>query len=431
MDTSGLLALRAPDGATVTLERYPILLGRAVPGGSIPDVDVSHLDPAEVVDNRHCQLTRDPEGVEVHDLGGAAGTWVDGRRLPPGGRAVLEVGGTLRVAGVSMELVEAGIRPLPPPPRLRSEAPPPPPDWPEPRPLQMVPPPPSAGPGERPEAPAPARREWEPPPDLDLSGAPVLGRGALAGGAEAVRIRAGAPLSLRRSHSWRSEGEVVGDAALAEAVASSRRALGLPADAASGRGRVGDVALSFVCPPLAAATAVSVALAPRVPAELEVAALDDICWVLRSGGALLVAALDPEPALATLARALDPVAEAPRALSFPGDPWWPPQDWPRLEPGNPAVMGEALQASELFVDEPPPPELEVLLQGLPRAAGGTVLSLRSRSVAGALQRLARAQSDRLGLEPVGLRAETAWLLPRALSWDGTAWVFSQTADAGG
>ena len=121
MSATGLLALRAQDGATVTLERYPILLGRRTPGGTIPDVDVSHLDPNEAVDNRHLELIRVPVGVEVHDLGGISGSWVDGRRLAPGARALLEVGGSLRVAGVVMTLIAVAGTP-PPPPSGRSRA---------------------------------------------------------------------------------------------------------------------------------------------------------------------------------------------------------------------------------------------------------------------------------------------------------------------
>ena len=115
MSVQRLLALRALDGATVTLERYPIVLGRSLPGGSVPDVDVSHLDPNEAVDSRHCELVRDPNGLEVHDLGALSGTWVQGRRLPAGGRALLELGGTLRVAGVTMTLIDSPNQPLAPP----------------------------------------------------------------------------------------------------------------------------------------------------------------------------------------------------------------------------------------------------------------------------------------------------------------------------
>ncbi|HUY53767.1 MAG TPA: FHA domain-containing protein [Candidatus Nanopelagicaceae bacterium] len=122
MSATGLLALRAQDGATVTLERYPILLGRSTPGGTSSDVNVSHLDPNEAVDNRHVELIRVPVGVEVHDLGGISGSWVDGRRLAPGARALLEVGGSLRVAGVVMTLVEVAGAPPPPPPSGRSLA---------------------------------------------------------------------------------------------------------------------------------------------------------------------------------------------------------------------------------------------------------------------------------------------------------------------
>ncbi|MGA7088082.1 MAG: FHA domain-containing protein, partial [Candidatus Dormiibacterota bacterium] len=165
MTSSGLLALQAADGATVTLERFPILLGRSVPGGTIPDVDVSHLDPDEAVDNRHCELNRVPTGIDVHDLGGVSGTWVNGRRLAPGGRALLEVNGTIRVAGVMMTLVEAAGSSLPELAPIRAvPAASPPSTWLESRPVSGVPPPPSAGPSAIDEEPVPAQT---PPSHLD------------------------------------------------------------------------------------------------------------------------------------------------------------------------------------------------------------------------------------------------------------------------
>ena len=207
MAEPGLLALRAGDGATVTLERYPILLGRSVPGGIVPDVDVSHLDPGEAVDNRHCELAAEEGGVEVHDLGGVSGTWVDGRRLPPGGRALLRVGGSLRVAGVALELVSApDRRPAPAytaygSSQLEPAAPGQ--GWRESDAGSGVPPPPSAS-SVLPSQLAPI---LEPRHSiLDLTGAPLLARPALEGGAEAVRLTTGLPLQVRRLGVWTSEG---------------------------------------------------------------------------------------------------------------------------------------------------------------------------------------------------------------------------------
>ena len=194
----GLLALRAPDGASVTLERYPILVGRLNPGGPVPDVDLSHLDPGEAVDSHHCELTEDDEGVEVHDLGGVSGTWVDGRRLPPGGRARLRLGGTLRVAGVSLTLVAAPARrPFAPPP-----VPPPAAAWRAAGSPHPAPPPPSAI--VMPEVTVPPPRA-----ELDLSGAPPSARSLLEAGAEAVRLEPGFPLRALRGDLWDPVGEPV------------------------------------------------------------------------------------------------------------------------------------------------------------------------------------------------------------------------------
>jgi hypothetical protein len=422
MSATGLLALRAQDGATVTLERYPILLGRSTPGGTIPDVDVSHLDPNEAVDNRHLELIRVPVGVEVHDLGGISGSWVDGRRLAPGARALLEVGGSLRVAGVVMTLIAvAGTPPPPPSGRSRassgSSA-----TWLENGPAQGIPPPPSAGasvPEDEPDE-LPADRD-----ELDLSGAPALSREALERGADLVRIRPGSPVEALTGQRWTQLGKPLSPGTVAEALGTVRRDLDLPDEAFSGEGHVGDVALEFLLPPLTDRPYLAVRLAPRVPAELDPGELEEARRSVLGGATLLVAGPWPEPAMAALAHRFESSFASTRVLSFGAADWWVPAGWPTLDPHHPGAVLEALRTGELFLDQPPEPILEELIRALPRSGGGTVLALRQHSLAGGLELLARQ------IDPAQLATTTSWqreevarLFPMALSWGDGRWTLS-------
>lgn len=419
VSSSSLLALRAPDGATVTLERYPILLGRSIPGGTIPDVDVSHLDPSEAVDGRHVELIREPAGVEVHDLGGVSGTWVDGRRLPPGGRALLEVGGSLRVAGVFLTLVEAGSG-MPAAHRsttsLSDQSPS---TWLENGPAQGIPPPPSAGPTvDEDEPPVEVSRSTE----LDLSGVPVLAREPLERGAELVRIRPGSPLEVLSLGSWKEQGKVLSPVAVAEAVATVRRALDIADDVPSGTGHAGDAALEFLLPPLVDRSYLAVRVAPRTPAEVDPKALREARRAVRVGGALLVAGPWPEPALAALAEHFESSFASTRVLSFGESDWWVPPGWPVLDPHHPGAVQEALQTGELFLDQPPDPILEAVVRTLPRSGGGTVVALRHHSLLAALEQLAHPSealpSSAGGGSP---REQVASIFPLALCFRDQAW----------
>jgi hypothetical protein len=422
MTSSGLLALQAADGATVTLERYPILLGRSVPGGTVPDVDVSHLDPDEAVDNRHCELNRVPTGIDVHDLGGITGTWVNGRRLAAGGRALLEVGGTIRVAGVMMTLVEAAGSSLPELASIRPvPASSPPSTWLESRPVRGVPPPPSAGPSVIDEAPAPAEPR---PSELDLSAAPVIAREALERGAEVVRVRLGSPLEVLTGAGWEPMGRQLSGAAATEAVATARRALALPDEAISGEGHSGDVALEFMVPPLTDRPYLAVQVAARVPAELERGELDRIRRVVQGGSALLVVGPWPEPALAALASRFEEVFASTRVLSFGAAGWWVPPGWPVLDPSHEGAIEEALTSGELFLDQPPAFVIEALLRALPRPGGGTVLALRGHSLVAGLELIARqVDPSQMTTASSWQREEVARLFPQALSWQAEAWGF--------
>ena len=388
MAEAEVLALRAGDGATVTLERYPILLGRSVPGGVVPDVDVSHLDPSEGVDNRHCELVLDDGGVEVHDLGGVSGTWVDGRRLPPGGRALLRVGGSLRVAGVSLALVPApGRRVVPPLPYYGSSQPEPAAgvgEWRESDAGPGVPPPPSAS---SVHSPPPAPAVELRPSGLDLTGAPPLARPELEDGAEAVRLMAGLPLQVRRHGAWASRGEPLTSGELGEAVSTVRRSLGLDEETSSGWGHVGDLELDFLVPPLAErAYLAAIASGPdQIPSAL----LDTCGELIDRGGSLLVAMRHPELALGSLATRLQGPSRRPRVLSYQDPRAWVPLGWPTLEGGAGGALEDALGADPLFLVRPPTAVLEALLGRLPRLSGGTVLALEAVSVEAALDECAR------------------------------------------
>lgn len=373
-------ALRAPDGASVTLERYPIVVGRLTPGGPVPDVDLSHLDPNEAVDSHHCELNLEDGGVEVHDLGGISGTWVEGRRLPPGARALLPVGGSLRVAGVSLSLITA-------PQRRPAEPPPPPPGsgfggWGGQEGSRQAPPPPSAFPA------LPA--VGESPPAGDLSAAPPLARRELERGARSVRMEPGLQLRVLHQHGWEAAGEPLSEDAVGEAVRAARRVLGLPGEAASGGGVAGDVSLDFVTPPLCGRPYLQVRaevwLAPAQPVLSRAAA------VAAAGGTVLLSTRWPRRLAVALAPQLDDSARRPRALDWSDPEAAGPDGWPRLRTGAEGCMVAALEGDPLLLIDPPNAELAAVLAALPRPGGGTVLALRSASAAAALSRLAVALS---------------------------------------
>lgn len=409
----GLLALRAPDGASVTLERYPILVGRVNPGGPVPDVDLSHLDPGEAVDSHHCELTPDEEGVEVHDLGGVSGTWVDGRRLPPGGRARLRLGGTLRVAGVSLTLVPAPGRrhvaatPLPPP------APP----WGSAGSAHPAPPPPSAI--VMPEAAGPPQRS-----DLDLSGAPPSARFLLEAGAEAVRLEPGFPIRALRGDQWDPVGDPLPDGAVDEAVRAVRRALGLDEEVATGAGTVGDLSLDFAAPPLSIRPFVQARLETWVPPPEEL--VERAAAVVRAGGAVVLCSRAPGRAALAVARELDLGARRPRVLDWTRERGSTPPGWPQLPAGHGASLACGLDGDPLLAVEPPRSDLKTILDALPRAEGGTVIAISSASPRAAVARLGlaagsgpRARAD-LGVQLAELAVDA--LLGEA--GGGWAWVLS-------
>ncbi|MGH7642194.1 MAG: FHA domain-containing protein [Candidatus Dormibacteria bacterium] len=422
MSATGLLALRASDGATVTLERYPILLGRSAPGGTIPDVDVSHLDPNEAVDNRHVELTRVPAGVEVHDLGGVSGSWVDGRRLAPGARALLEVGGSLRVAGVILNLIEVTGDEPPPRSLAKSGSAT---NWSENGPAEGIPPPPSAGASIFDDEPGQRRERTV---ELDLSSVPALVREVLERGAELVRIRPGSALECLSDGRWTLLGKPLSPSAVAEAIGAGRRVLDLPEEALSGEGHVGDAFLEFLLPPLTDRPYLAVQPAPREVADLDPAELAESRRAVLGGAALLLVGSWPEPALAALAERFEASFASTRLLSFGTTDWWVPAGWPALDPHHPGAVLESFRAGELFLDQPPDPILEELIRALPRPGGGTVVALRQRSLIGGLEHLARQ------LDPAQSAQTSTWqrelvaqLFPIAFSSENGRWGLSSVS----
>lgn len=371
-----LLALRASDGASVTLERFPIVVGRVTAAGPIPDVDLSHLDPHESVDSRHCELMPHEDGVEVHDLGGVSGTWVDGRRLPPGGRAVLQLGSALRVASVVLTLVPSPTRRAVPPPPPGFES------WVADSHPQSAPPPPSAGPELAPEL---ERRQVS---ALDLSAAPPLMRSELERGATAVRLTEGFPLGVLRAGSWEGMGAPVGEGQALDALRAVRRALGLDESSHAGSGWVGDLALDFVGPPLSERLHVQATVAEGSEPAPTLAA--QVAGRLAAGGTVLMTGNRPDPALGAVARLLSGRPTRPRVIDRLGASARLPEGWPALRAGTPEALLEALVADPLILVDPDTSHLEEVARALPRTAGGTLIAMVSASPEAALERLAVA-----------------------------------------
>lgn len=420
---AGQFALRAPDGATVTLDRFPILLGRTTPGGVIPDVDVSHLDPQEGVDNRHCELYLADGGVEVRDLGGVSGTWVDGQRLRPGGQRVLPVGGSLRVAGVQLTLIPAPGRHLGGEPAVSLT--PTVGDWRDSLGSRGVPPPPSSSGAVEDAVPAPRLRS-----PLDLTGAPATMRAALAGGADAVRMVEGSPLQVRRLGETTAEGEPLSQGVLDDALGAVRRVLGRPEDARSGWGYAGDLEIDFVDRPIASRASLGAVVVS--PPDADAGVLERAAAWVEAGGTLLVAGRRPEVVLRLLGAYLVRSGTRPRILASRDSSWASP-GWVAISPGSPDGLSVALEGDPLVAVEPQAAELERILACIPRLAGGTILAVEAASPEAALEHCARS-SPREWLDssipntaeraaevvqpPQGgpLRIELARRLRRVVSW---------------
>ncbi len=406
--TETSLALQAEDGATVTLDRFPLVVGRLAEGGPVPDIDVGHLDLDAGVSPRHCQLTRSGGSILVRDLGGAGGTWVDGSRLSAGASGLLRVGAVLQVGRVPLTLILAPAWAGAADGEEDSDASPVEPSWDAIRaPADAAPPPPPAGGGAPsligpflpppPSAvPAPAgipapvepRSRPEAVP-LDLSGCPEPARALLTEGAQGARLAAGSAAAAWRTGGWVSGGEPLAARTVLRAVDEARRVLGQETGSAIARGHVGDVALEFAVPPLAQAPVLVAWVAPRRPAPLDAALLRRVAGLVMAGRSVLLAAPWPAPALAAVASRL-PDSWPITALPAGEDSWWVPDGRPVLDPAQRPAVGQALDHGVTLVESPSPSTLAELLGRAPHGHGGLLLGLVADGAWRALERLRSA-----------------------------------------
>ncbi len=410
MSDDDILALEAVDGATVALERFPIVVGRLVAGDPVPDVDVGHLDPLERVAPAHCRLTLEEGGVMVHDLGSPAGTWVAGTRVRPGHPRRLDLHDTLRIADVRLTLVAltpsdpavlaappSGVEPTPlpgvpvalPPPRMDPPARPPgaasrPP----------VPPPPSlAGMPTAMPAEAPADAPAEAAAGDPLQGGPAEVRSRLGTGATAVRLHAGSPALVRRGERWAEEGPILTVAAVETAIAEARRILGIRDGRPAGVGRGAGLLLDWVAPPLSRSAHLAAEPFRREPADLPPPLRRALAAHLGHGRPLLVVAPWPAPILAALAEGAL-LSLRPRAVPAEADAWWVPAGWPLFSavPELPDDIDALLAGGLTIVEGPTAPELERLMARSPH--GALVVSVEGPTVLAGLERVRLALGRR-------------------------------------
>ncbi len=98
------VVLRARDGATVTLETFPAVLGRGTPAAEADETtyDMSNLDTANKVSRRHARLWWESGQLMVADLGSSNGTRLDGSVLAKGASVVAANGARLELGPLSL-----------------------------------------------------------------------------------------------------------------------------------------------------------------------------------------------------------------------------------------------------------------------------------------------------------------------------------------
>ena len=117
MSAQPAVILRAQDGSSVRIDRFPVVLGRAH-GGEVdqPDCDLSALDPQARVSRQHALLDVSNGRLLITDLESTNGTWLDGRRLEA--RQPTEVGATAELVlgnlpvTVELDLGEGAAEPV-------------------------------------------------------------------------------------------------------------------------------------------------------------------------------------------------------------------------------------------------------------------------------------------------------------------------------
>jgi len=476
-DPGGILALEAVDGATVTLERFPIVVGRLVAGDPVPDVDVGHLDQGGRVGPAHCRLTPDGAAVLVHDLGSPSGTWVDGTRVRPGHPRPLGLGRVLRVGDVRLTLVRfsepdqtlvpepaaAGPVTIPggpaalPPSGWEPGAGPAPAPAPAPgggRP--SVPPPPSlaGGPGRGaaaempspdapfPEGPAPERSlpamDAGTAPGESLRETPAAVRRWLDAGAKGVRLVAGEPALVVRGAGWAPEGPTLTVAAVETAIAEARRTLGLRDGRPAGSGRAAGLLFEWAVPPLTRAAYLAAERQPRQPVELGPAVAAALATHLGRGQSLLVVAPWTAPILAALAAAA-PASARPRAVPAQADAWWVPGGWPVFAgvPELTADIDTLLAGGLAIVERPSTVELRRLMARARHGQGALVVGVEAVTLQAGLEWLAQALwTGGSGADVTAAPAEegaaaAARAFPAVLTATGSAFELLAVAGADG
>src|SRR4030081_1178085 len=99
-----VITLRGQGGAIVRIDRFPVVLGRSIPGAPVqPDCDVAALDPRALVSKQHARLEWHDRGrLHAVDLGSTNGSFLDDEKLEPDKPAEVKPGATLRLADVEL-----------------------------------------------------------------------------------------------------------------------------------------------------------------------------------------------------------------------------------------------------------------------------------------------------------------------------------------
>lgn len=90
--------LRLPSGETFPLDMDCILLGRQdVKRNILVDIDLSRFDPSKGISRKHALIVRNQDNYTIEDLNSANGTKVNGIRLQPGQKRLLQDGDVIEL----------------------------------------------------------------------------------------------------------------------------------------------------------------------------------------------------------------------------------------------------------------------------------------------------------------------------------------------
>lgn len=93
-----------------TGQRYPFLNEDVVIGRTSGDILFAN---DMKLSHQHCRVVATPQGLGIHDLGSANGTFVDGKRLDPEKVYGFKLGATLRAGEQELQLIDSGSRKRP------------------------------------------------------------------------------------------------------------------------------------------------------------------------------------------------------------------------------------------------------------------------------------------------------------------------------